>query len=89
MAQPAFAPVYRAACLQGPRLSAPARPAVPTEGAEAALVDLKDQIGSLRKDLHEVRSNMDQKLKENDALARHLRLRMPLDDLFFSSFFKM
>lgn len=46
-------------------------------------MDLKDQIGSLRKDLHEVRSNMDQKLKENDALARHLRLRMPLDDLFF------
>lgn len=62
----------------------PLRPAairVP-EGVEteAAIVDLKDQIGSLRKDLSNVRENVDQQLRRSEEqeqqLAKALRHRV-------------
>eukprot|EP00434_Breviolum_minutum_P003317 symbB.v1.2.002918.t1/scaffold160.1/size429097/9 len=47
---------------------------------EAAIVDLKDQIGSLRKDLSNVRENVDQQLRRSEEqeqqLARALRHRV-------------
>lgn len=84
--QPAAQGVVRAAstAAQGAAPAAAASTAVvpitdnPEGEAAAALLDLKDQIGSLRKDLHQVRENVDQQLKhtEEQQLARTLRRKM-------------
>lgn len=55
-------------------------PKAAPQRTEAAILDLKDQIGSLRKDLSNVRENVDEQLRrseeQEEELARALRQRM-------------
>eukprot|EP00435_Cladocopium_sp_Y103_P042024 s1888_g11.t1 len=90
-----YAPVYSAPGVPGvppavpkgiplPRpvvtLQVPPVPKAAPQRTEAAILDLKDQIGSLRKDLSNVRENVDEQLRrseeQEEELARALRQRM-------------